>query len=95
MTDAPRSDAPPVEVAPGALVVLILAIRREYVAQLLATLRRRRLDFTDASLTISDEATVLSDSPVQPSYYFRHRFTLEGMPVDGSAHVVHDVVFYL
>ncbi len=42
----------------AAWIALILAIRREYVAQLLATLRRRRLDFTDASLSISDEATV-------------------------------------
>lgn len=38
--------------------VLILLIRREYVSELLATLRRRRLDFSEQSLSISDEATV-------------------------------------
>jgi ATP/ADP translocase/HEAT repeat protein len=41
-----------------AWTLLVLAIRREYVAQLLATLRRRRLDFGDTALTVSDEATV-------------------------------------
>lgn len=39
-------------------LVLILLIRREYVTQLLATLRRRRLDFSGGTLVISDEATV-------------------------------------
>lgn len=38
---------------------LILMIRREYVAELLATLRRRRLDFSEQDLAITDEATVL------------------------------------
>lgn len=42
----------------SAWTVLVLAIGREYVAQLLATLRRRRLDFGDTELTVSDEATV-------------------------------------
>lgn len=39
-------------------VVLILFIRSEYVAQLLATLRRRRLDFSQKSLVITDDPTV-------------------------------------
>ncbi len=39
-------------------VGLILLIRREYVKQLLSTLRRRRLDFSDKSLVINDVATV-------------------------------------
>lgn len=39
-------------------LLLILLIRREYVTQLLATLRRRRLDFSEKTLVISDEATV-------------------------------------
>ncbi len=37
---------------------LVLAIRREYVAQLLETLRKRRLDFSQGALSISDEQTV-------------------------------------
>lgn len=36
----------------------VLAIGREYVAQLLQTLRRRRLDFSQEALDISDEKTV-------------------------------------
>jgi AAA family ATP:ADP antiporter len=42
----------------SAWIVLILLIRREYVTQLLATLRKRRLDFSEKTLVISDEATV-------------------------------------
>jgi len=38
---------------------LILLIRREYVKELLSTLRRRRLDFSDKSLVISDAPTVV------------------------------------
>lgn len=37
---------------------LILTIRTEYVAQLLSSLRRRRLDFSQRQLTISDENTL-------------------------------------
>ncbi len=37
---------------------LILLIRREYVKELLSTLRRRRLDFSDQGLTINDAPTV-------------------------------------
>ena len=37
---------------------LIMLIRSEYVKELLATLRKRRLDFSDHSLVISDAATV-------------------------------------
>lgn len=37
---------------------LILLIRREYVKELLSTLRRRRLHFGDKDLTITDAATV-------------------------------------
>jgi len=37
---------------------LVLAIGREYVAQLLNTLRRRRLDFSEDDLSITDENTV-------------------------------------
>lgn len=37
---------------------LILMIRREYVRELLSTLRKRRLDFSDKSLVITDAATV-------------------------------------
>ena len=37
---------------------LIMLIRSEYVKELLATLRKRRLDFSDQSLVISDAATV-------------------------------------
>ena len=37
---------------------LIMLIRSEYVKELLATLRKRRLDFSDDSLVISDAATV-------------------------------------
>jgi ATP/ADP translocase/HEAT repeat protein len=37
---------------------LILLIRREYVKELLSTLRRRRLHFGDKGLTITDAATV-------------------------------------
>ncbi|MFZ9886603.1 MAG: Npt1/Npt2 family nucleotide transporter [Myxococcota bacterium] len=39
-------------------IVLILRIRREYVSQLLSSLRRRRLDFSEQELVIADEATV-------------------------------------
>jgi ATP/ADP translocase/HEAT repeat protein len=39
-------------------VGLILLIRREYVKELLSTLRRRRLDFSDKSLVINDKNTV-------------------------------------
>lgn len=39
-------------------MVLILRIRSEYVAQLLASLRRRRLDFSEKELVISDDSTV-------------------------------------
>jgi HEAT repeat protein len=38
---------------------LILLIRREYVKELLSTLRRRRLHFGDKGLTITDAATVV------------------------------------
>ena len=41
----------------AAWMALILAIRREYVAQLLATLRRRRLDFSASSLTFKPAAS--------------------------------------
>jgi len=37
---------------------LVLAIGREYVAQLLQTLRKRRLDFSQNALEINDEVTV-------------------------------------
>ena len=37
---------------------LIMLIRSEYVKELLATLRKRRLDFSDDSLVITDVATV-------------------------------------
>jgi len=37
---------------------LVLLIRREYIKELLATLRRRRLNFSDKSLVINDAATV-------------------------------------
>ena len=39
-------------------IALVLAIRREYVTQLLTTLRKRRLDFSEKELTISDDATI-------------------------------------
>lgn len=39
-------------------IALVLAIRREYVTQLLTTLRKRRLDFSEKELSISDDATV-------------------------------------
>jgi ATP/ADP translocase/HEAT repeat protein len=42
----------------GLWIFLILRIRREYVSQLLSSLRRHRLDFSDKELVISDEATV-------------------------------------
>lgn len=42
----------------GLWIFLILRIRKEYVSQLLASLRRRRLDFSEKELVISDEATV-------------------------------------
>jgi ATP/ADP translocase len=42
----------------GLWIALILSIRREYVAQLLASLRRRRLDFSSQTLVINDDATV-------------------------------------
>jgi ATP/ADP translocase/HEAT repeat protein len=41
-----------------AWIVLIWKIRGEYVSQLLATLRKRRLDFSEKTLVITDEATV-------------------------------------
>jgi ATP/ADP translocase/HEAT repeat protein len=41
-----------------AWIVLVLLIRREYVRELLATLRRRRLEFSDKSLVITDGPTV-------------------------------------
>jgi ATP/ADP translocase/HEAT repeat protein len=37
---------------------LVVLIRREYVRELLATLRKRRLDFSDDTLVIADLATV-------------------------------------
>jgi Calcineurin-like phosphoesterase/Purple acid Phosphatase, N-terminal domain len=37
-----------------------------------------------------DESTTLDDATVQPSYYFRRSFTLEGTPIDGGLRVVHD-----
>jgi ATP/ADP translocase/HEAT repeat protein len=42
----------------AAWLVLILFIRREYVSQLLATLRKRRLDFSEKTLVITDDPTV-------------------------------------
>lgn len=39
-------------------VILVSRIRKEYVGQLLATLRQRRLDFNDNSLRITDEKTI-------------------------------------
>lgn len=39
-------------------IVLILFIRGEYVTQLLATLRKRRLDFSEKTLVITDDETV-------------------------------------
>lgn len=39
-------------------IFLILRIRREYVSELLSSLRRRRLDFSEKELVISDEQTV-------------------------------------
>jgi ATP/ADP translocase/HEAT repeat protein len=39
-------------------IVLILFIRGEYVTQLLATLRKRRLDFSGKTLVITDDPTV-------------------------------------
>lgn len=39
-------------------VMLVLRIRKEYVGQLIATLRQRRLDFNDNTLRISDEQTI-------------------------------------
>ena len=43
----------------AAWAMLVLLIGREYVHELLATLRRRRLDFSDQSLVITDEPTVM------------------------------------
>ncbi|MCA9622428.1 MAG: metallophosphoesterase, partial [Myxococcales bacterium] len=38
-----------------------------------------------------DEATTLTADPVQPTYYFRHRFSIdEGTPVDGALRLIHD-----
>ena len=42
----------------GAWILMVLAIGREYVKELLSTLRRRRLDFSDRALSITDDATV-------------------------------------
>ncbi len=42
----------------GLWIALILLIRREYVTELLNTLRKRRLDFSEKTLVIGDEATV-------------------------------------
>lgn len=39
-------------------IILILKIGSEYVSQLLATLRKRRLDFSERTLVITDDATV-------------------------------------
>jgi ATP/ADP translocase/HEAT repeat protein len=39
-------------------VILVSRIRKEYVGQLLATLRQRRLDFSDNTLRIADEKTI-------------------------------------
>jgi AAA family ATP:ADP antiporter len=42
----------------AAWIVLILLIKREYVHELLNTLRKRRLDFSEKTLVISDDGTV-------------------------------------
>jgi ATP/ADP translocase/HEAT repeat protein len=42
----------------GGWIFLVLRIRKEYVGELLSSLRRRRLDFSEKELVINDEQTV-------------------------------------
>ncbi len=76
----------------GALVLWVVALvylRREYLASLLSTLQRRRLNFADAKFQINDEATLkILERSLQSTRMGEVLHALELMPfVAGKARV--------